>query len=142
MLDNLNETLKDQLSKAKETINTTVEKLADVKDFSSAKIAESFEELTAALPLIEEAGFKVDGISVDVGLPPDFSIGFTKMNEVKPEAIQKLIDDNTDKKLLSMVLRALMTATDIQSKVTLNKFVFSGASVKLGIPPSISLKYK
>ena len=97
MLDNLNETLKDQLSKAKETINTTVEKLADVKDFSSAKIAESFEELTAALPLIEEAGFKVDGISVDVGLPPDFSIGFTKMNEVKPETIQKLIDDNTDK---------------------------------------------
>ena len=66
MLDNLNETLKDQLQRQKETINTT-EKLADVKDFSSAKIAESFEELYAALPLIEEAGFKADGISVDVG---------------------------------------------------------------------------
>lgn len=66
----------------------------------------------------------------------------TKINEVKPEAIQRLIEDNADKKLLVMVLKALMTATEIQSKITLNKFVFSGASIKLGLPPSISLIYK
>jgi len=142
MMENLNETLQQQFGKAKESLSATVDKISDLKDSGIEKISEPINELSNGLPLIEEAGFKVEEISIDLGIPPEISIGFSKMNEVKSESIQSLIDQHAERKILVIVLKALLTANNIQSKITFNKFIFAGVSIKLGLPPSVSLKYK
>jgi hypothetical protein len=41
-----------------------------------------------------------------------------------------------------MILTALQTANNLQNMITLNQFVFAGASIQLGLPPKVGLKYK
>lgn len=142
MLESINESLKEQLDKAKDSLSNAMSAVASLKDVGGEKIVESVNELSAGIPLIEEAGFKVDGLNIDLGIPPDISISFSKTNEVSEESIQKLIDDNEDKKILVLVLKALLTANSLQGRITFNKFVFGGVSIKLGIPPAVSLRYK
>ena len=142
MLDSINETIKEQLDKVKDTVGTAVEKVTDLKDAGADKVSDYLNELSNGLPIISEAGFSVDSINLEMGLPPDISISFNKTNEVKAELIEELIRQHKDKKILTAVLKALQGANYIQQKITLNKFVFSGVTVKLGIPPAVTLKYK
>lgn len=62
-------------------------------------------KISHGLPLVEAAGFKVDGTNIDLGLSPDISIGFSKTNEISTETIQMLIQDNQDKKLLCLIYK-------------------------------------
>lgn len=141
MLDNINETIIAQVEKVKAAVGSVADKIAELKDNGAEKIMEYFNEMTASFPLIEESGFQVDSINVDIALPPDISIALHKKKEVPRETIEKLIEENEDKKMLVIILRALLTADSMQQKITLNKFAFTCVSVKLGIPPAVSLKY-
>ena len=146
MLESVSNTFKQQLSTAKDKASDAAGALSDkvnsLKEAGTDKIKSYMDEISHGLPLIEEAGFKVDGINIDLGLPPDISIGFSKTSEVSTETIQVLIEKNQDKKLLCLILNALHSANSLQSKITMDKFLFGGVSIKLGLPPEISLKYK
>src|SRR5215831_1361548 len=142
MLDSINETVKEQLEKVKDTFSAAAEKVTDLKDAGAEKVSGYLNELSNGLPIIEAAGFNIDSINIEMGLPPLIFIVFDKTNEVKAGFIEELIEQHKDKKILTAVLKALEGANYIQQKITLNKFIFSGVIVKLGIPPSVTLKYK
>jgi hypothetical protein len=146
MLENVTSAFKQQIDVVKDKTSDVADalsvKVTALKEAGADKIKNYMDEISHGLPLIEEAGFKVDGINIDLSLPPDISIGFSKTNEVTSETIQLLIEDNQDKKLLCLILNALQSANNLQSKITMDKFVFAGVSIKLGLPPEVSLKYK
>jgi hypothetical protein len=142
MLDNLGDSLKEKLDKAKDMVDVAAGKVSELKDAGKDKIKSYMDEISNGLPVIEEAGFKTDGISIDLGLPPDVSISFSKTTEVSAEIMETLIQQNEDKKLLVMILKALQSADKMQSNFTFNKLAFAGISIKLGLPPEISLKYR
>ena len=70
------------------------------------------------------------------------NIGFSKTSETSTETIQALIQKSQDKKLLCLILDALYSGNILQSKITMDKFVFAGVSIKLGLAPEVSFKYK
>lgn len=153
MLHKINESLKQQLDKAKGLADTASNKMSDMKDAGLDKMNElkeagldkiksGMDELSNGLPLIEKAGFKVNDISIGLGIPPDIAISFKKTNQVDDQAIQELINSNEDKKILTTILNALLAANKIQSKMTMDKFTFSGVSLKMGLPPQVNLYYK
>ena len=78
MLDNINETIIAQVEKVKAAVGSVADKIAELKDNGAEKIMEYFNEMTASFPLIEESGFQVDSINVDIALPPDISIALHK----------------------------------------------------------------
>ncbi len=77
-----------------------------------------------------------------MGIPPDVVLTFRKEKQISSEAIQELIEQHKDKEILTLILKALLTANTLQSKITFDKFFFAGVSIKLGIPPQVSLKYQ
>ena len=77
MLESLTQSVQDQFKKAGEGFSAALSKIADLKDTGADTLKEYLDQLSNGLPLIEEAGFKVDSVSVDVGLPPDISLVFS-----------------------------------------------------------------
>ena len=142
MLNKFNDSVKQQLDKAKDLMDCASDKMTDLKDAGWDKIKAGMDELYNGLPLIEEAGFKVNDITIDIGIPPDVGISFTKTNQVDAATIENMIEQNQDKKILSMVLATLLNANKMQEKITMNKFTFSGLAIRVGIPPKVSLRYK
>ena len=133
--------IQDKVEQARDLLGTAAEKFSDIKDAGAEKLDAYVDELLQGVPLIEEAGFEVSGINIDLGIPPDISVSFKKHGEVSAEKIGEIMEQNPDNKVLYMVLKGLQTAVNLQSKITMNKFTFSGVSIKLGIPPSVSLQY-
>ena len=142
MLNKINDSVKQQLDKAKDLMESATDKMTDLKDAGWDKIKAGMDELYNGLPLIEEAGFKVNDITIDIGIPPDVAISLTKTNQVNAATIENMIELNKDKKILSMVLGTLLNANKMQEKITMNKFTFAGLAIKVGIPPKVSLRYK
>ena len=141
MENKLTSILQEKVDQAKGLIDSAAEKISEIKDAGSEKLDAYVDELLQGVPLIEEAGFEVSGINIDLGIPPDISVSFSKHHEVSAEKIGEIMAANPDKSVLNMVLKGLQTAVNLQTKITMNKFTFSGVSIKLGIPPSVSLNY-
>lgn len=163
MIKKISDSLKQQADKAKESVSDVTGKLKDlgtsgmdqandamgmlrdklqeVKEAGFDKLKAGIDELSNGLPLIEQAGFTVHDINIGIGIPPEVSLSFKKTNTVSSVDIQKIIDENQDKTILVPVLQALLTANNMQSKITMGKFNFTGVGIKVGIPPEVSLRY-
>jgi len=69
------------------------------------------------------------------------SISFVKEKDVDAETINQLLEDNKDKEMLKLIVRALLKADALQKGMDLSHYKFSGLSMKIGLPPDISLKF-
>jgi hypothetical protein len=67
-------------------------------------------------PLIEVTGFNMKDVSVDVGIPPGMTISFVKEKDVDAETINQLLEENKDKEMLKLIVRALLKADALQKR--------------------------
>ena len=139
------ETIKSGFSEAVDSIDTklkdSVSFLKNIKEMSQDKLSTLVNDILGLAPLIEVTGFNMKDVSVDVTIPPGISLQFVKEKDVDPETIEKLLEENKDKKILSLIVQGLKKADDLQKGMNLSHYLFRGLSMKIGIPPDISLKY-
>ena len=137
--------LKDGLKKTVDTMQTTVKDsfsfLKDMREASLDKIKTLVNDILGLAPLIEVSGFNMKDVSVDAGIPPAISIAFIKEKDVDAETIHQLLEENKDKSMLTLIIRALQKADSIQKGMNLSHYVFRGINMKIGLPPDISLKF-
>ena len=108
---------------------------------SQDKLKTLVNDILCLAPLIEVTGFNMTDVSVDVSIPPGISLQFVKEKDVDPGTIEKLLEENKDKKILILIVQGLKKADDLQKGINLSHYLFRGLSMKIGIPPDISLKY-
>lgn len=138
------------VSDAKDVVMESMEngmKLSELTDmFSKAgdaakeKSEKYTSDLIALSPIIEQIGFKTKSINLGIGLNPTVSFNFEKFKETDPEARQKVLDEHKDKVLLGMMVKALISADDYQSKIKLGSFKFNTITITVGLAPSISIQ--
>jgi hypothetical protein len=137
--------LKDGLRKTVDTMEASVKDsfsfLKDMREASLDKIKTLVNDILGLAPLIEVSGFNMKEVSVDAGMPPAICIAFTKEKDVDAETIHQLLEDNKDKAMLTLIIRALQKADSIQKGMNLSHYIFRGLNMKIGLPPDISLKF-
>ena len=69
------------------------------------------------------------------------SISFVKEKDVDTETINQLLEENKDKEMLKLIVRALLKADLLQKGMKLSHYKFNGLNMKIGLPPDISLKF-
>jgi hypothetical protein len=55
--------------------------------------------------------------------------------------IDKLLDENRDKEMLTLIVRALQKADALQKGMSLSDYKFRGLNMKIGLPPAVTLKF-
>jgi len=137
--------IKDGIKKTVDAMESSVKDsfsfLKDMREASLDKVKTLVNDILGLAPLIEVSGFNMKDISVDAGIPPAISIAFTKEKDVDAETIHKLLEDNKDKSMLTLIIRALQKADSIQKGMNLSHYIFRGLNMKIGLPPDISLKF-
>jgi len=115
--------------------------LRDLKEAGTDKISTLVNDVLGLAPLIEATGFDMTDIGVDMGIPPGISISFIKEKDVVPETIDQILEENKDKEMLKIIVRALQKADNLQKGMNLSHYKFRGLTMKLGLPPDMSLKF-
>ena len=137
----LKETVSDVMNFANDKLTASLSFLKDAKEAGVEKINGFVNDILGLAPLIEVTGFNMKDVSVDVGIPPGMSISFVKERDVDAETINQLLEDNKDKEMLKLIVRALLKADALQKGMNLSHYKFNGLSMKIRLPPDISLKF-
>ena len=114
----------------------------DIKEMSAAKLDEALADFNAALPLLRDAGYVLDGVSVKLGLNPqivaNFAGGGTVLSE---ERVDELLAEHSGRKLTTLLVKAVRHATTLQSKLTISGMRADGLAVEVGLIPQVTVKF-
>jgi hypothetical protein len=126
----------DKIAKAKGDIVSS-EKFAGLLD---EKINSLLGEYSQAVESLKALGFKVGKLHLEMGILPQISTSIRgSIDDLDPVKIQKMLDDNPDKKLLTAILSALLTVFRIREMVDLRNSKDVVLDVTLGVPPKVSV---
>ena len=139
------EQVKSGLSSATSTVGEKLKDsltfLSDLKEAGWEKVSTLINDILGLAPLIEVAGFSMRDVMVDATIPPSITLQFFKEKEVADQAIEELLEQNKDKEILTLIVRALQKADSLQKAMKLSHYKFNGIGMKVGLPPDISLKF-
>jgi len=107
------------------------------------KLAELTREIEEIQPFIRELGYALESIQMGVGLIPDIAIEISGLTKIMDEDIyNKILEENRDKKVTISVLKTLQMASLLQRKIKIMGMRSDYATITLGLPPKINLKFK
>ena len=141
-LDSLKETLKESLGSINDKLKESLSFLGEIKDAGSEKVNTFVTDILNLAPLIQETGFNMMDVNVDLTIPPSISLNFIKEKEIAPDVIDKLLQENEDKQFFKLIVNAIQKADAFQKGINLTSYSFKGVNIKLGLPPDISMKFE
>ncbi len=137
------ESLLQRVRDKAEVQSTVAEKIADTSEAAQEKLREKLSEVNDILPAIRELGYSVEGVQVGIGLLPDVGIDVSGLSRTMDTATyERVLEEQKDKKVLGLVLRALQTTSMWQQKIQFMELGCDRATITLGIPPKITLKFE
>src|SRR5262245_33140647 len=142
----------DLARQASETAGSLVTKAADVKeqlaeqasemtDFGLAMVNETLADFNTALPVLAEAGYVVDGLTIKLGVPPKLVANFTGGATVDDERLEALLAEHAERKLTTLLVKSVHHAAKLQSMVNVKGLRPTGISVEIGLIPTVAVKF-
>lgn len=129
--------------KAKEVQSSVAEKIAETSEAAQDKVREKLNELNNLLPAIRELGYSVDGVQIGIGLLPEVGIDVSGLAKTMDQATyERVLEEQQDNKVISLILKTLNTASSWQQKIQLMEMVSDQATITLGIPPKLTIKFQ
>ncbi len=126
----------DKFKAAKEKIADGMEVL---KERSIEKLQEQINDLSEAMPLVEEAGWRVIKLDVSLAPAPKLVPHFQQQEPLDQDKVDRVIAEHPDKKLLKPLLMALSKSSQIREAVNFKDLEFQAVAIEAGIPPGIKL---
>jgi hypothetical protein len=123
-----------------------MDKLQEVKgkalSFGAEQGAEVMKQTNQLLMLLQDAGYQVGELNVDLGVPPTVTVELKTGPLVNYSKLDAIYLANKDNDVLAMILGALIQANKLRDMVKLETIELKGAKIVLKTPPSISLHWK
>ncbi|HKE14426.1 MAG TPA: hypothetical protein VKB80_06165 [Kofleriaceae bacterium] len=128
--------------KAKGVHGAVADKLAETSEAAQEKVREKLAELNELVPTIRALGYSVDGIQVGIGLLPDVGIDVSGLaRTMDAAAYERVLEEQKDNKVVSLIVRTLQTTSSWQQKIHFIDMGCDQATITLGIPPKVTLKF-
>jgi hypothetical protein len=131
---------------AKNFTDKIQEETGELADIAQDKIDLVISEYKRLIPYVEELGLTVQGFSIEAGLLPQVKTTLIgSIDKIKPEAIERIKKENENNKLLVAILNAVLMAKKCHQQlesvyISILKDIV--VDIKLGIPPSISIRFQ
>jgi hypothetical protein len=113
-----------------------------VADLGAQKAAETLDQASLLLKLLQDAGYQVGDVEVDVGVPPAISITLKTGPMMSDAKLDSIYEANKGNDVLALVLGGLMQANKLRDKVKLETIELKDTKIVLKATPSISLHWK
>ena len=114
---------------------------AEMKEFGVAKLEEALADFNAALPVLREAGYVLEGASIKLGVIPQVVANFTAGTAVPEEMVDPLLAKPAGRTLTTLMVKSVYKATRLQSALNIRGMRPSGLSVEVGMVPAVTVKF-
>lgn len=133
--DSIKETVEASLN-----FEALTEKFSGMSDSAKDKATNFTNDLISLAPIIEEIGFKTNGITINMGLPPDVTFHFEKHKEITSERRESILAQHKGNIMLGTIVKALISADSFQERLKLGSFSFNTIDICVGLTPGVSIQ--
>jgi hypothetical protein len=113
-----------------------------VADLGAQKATETLEQANLLLKLLQDAGYQVGEVDVELGVPPAISVTLKTGPMLSDSKLDSIYDANKGNEALALVLGGLIQANKLRDKVKLDTIELKDTKIVLKATPSISLHWK
>ena len=131
----------DLIGVAKQTAADVKDKIGDPSRTVNAAVSALISNLTEALPYLAKAGYRMDGLDIEVGVPPKIIPHFA-VDEVPTEATEIAMVELEGNTVGYALLKSLLQAKGLQQKIEIEGMNFSRIEIEVGLIPAVRLSYK
>ena len=111
-------------------------------DLGAQKATEGLNQANQLLTLLQDAGYQVGELTIDLGVPPTITIDLKPGPLMSDGKLEGIFQANKENDVLAIVLGSLVQANKLRDMVKLETIELNGAKIVLKTPPSISLHWK
>ncbi len=108
----------------------------------SNRIKSVINDFIESAPIIEEAGFRIRDMEIELSVIPKLIPHFEKIKSIGDEERAKIIDKVANKKVIKILLKALFKADNFQQSMNMGNLDFAGIEIEITAIPAIRLLYK
>jgi hypothetical protein len=128
----------DQIKKAANAVSGTV---TDAVGAGVEKLKEPLEDLSAASGAMEQIGYRVGEIELELSLPPRIIVHLHRERTATEEAFQAVLANNADNRTFCLVVGLLRQTNRVADRTPIKGRRLHEVEVSLGLIPSVKLKY-
>jgi len=129
------------IDKAMQTAAGLKDKVGDPSARVGDAILEVVTSLNDSLPHLAKAGYTMDELEIEIGVPPKLIPHFTVEGALVENA-EQVLTDLEGNIIGSALLKALLKAAALQQKIVINGMSFSRVEIQLGLVPAVRLCYE
>lgn len=113
-----------------------------VADVGAQKASETLDQANLLLKLLQDAGYQVGEVDVELGVPPAISVTLKTGPMLTDAKLDSIFEANQGNDALALVLGGLIQANKLRDKVKLETIELKDTKIVLKATPSISLHWK
>jgi hypothetical protein len=125
-----------------EAVRGAVGRLGEIGPFSSEAAKGLVDDLNQLLPAIKSAGYKVQGLDLDVAIPPHVAVHCHLESEVAEGDRQTLLASLEGHRIAAGAIRALFQVADLQKKLVAGSLKPTDVILDLGVNPGVKVRYR
>jgi hypothetical protein len=124
----------------KKKVSDARDKLTEGSSLSTEKVNQILGEYRQAIASLEPFGLKVGKMRVLVSIPPEISTTIIgSIEQIDEDRVREMLEKNSEKKLLSAILSALLTTIHVRETIDLGNLKTVRIDISLGIPPRVAV---
>ena len=131
----------DLIGIAKQTAADVKDKIGDPSKTVNDAVSDVVSKLNEALPHLAASGYRMDGLEIEVGIPPKIIPHFA-VEEVFADTIEMSLVALEGNKVGYALLKSLLQAQGLQQKLDIEGMSFSRIEIEVGLIPAVRLLYK
>jgi len=113
-----------------------------VADLGTQKAAETLDQANLLLKLLQDAGYQVGEVDVELSVPPSISVTLKTGPMLSDSKLDSIYEANKGNDALALILSGLIQANKLRDKVKLETIELKDTKIVLKATPSISLHWK
>ncbi|NOU61387.1 hypothetical protein [Marinifilum caeruleilacunae] len=115
---------------------------SSIKSTGKDKLKNAIENLNKAQPDIEEAGFVLVRLDVDIALLPRLFARFKQVRQISNEEKETILAKTKKNKFLNFILIGLFKAVEIRKEVSIDNMDLQEIELEIGLTPSAKIIFR
>lgn len=133
-----------KVAEVRQLITQTVGEFQQLKDdfrISSSAFPEIMEQLTAGAEILDETGYSLDHVQMEVGGNPRLIVHLNREEETSASSLRDLQTKHQSNVAFRSILAALSKAEEMAAKVRLPGMTYGALTVEIGMMPGVRLTW-